>query len=217
MNEGVIPYHDAALMEVSWETMGDAVMKIEHYPWDVNGYTPEAECRILCCTDGFKVNLFAAESVIKATYTEMNDPVYKDSCLELFLAPAPHASEHYFNFELNPLGTLLLSYGKDRFERERIGQDDFKRYFQIKPEIHEHGGQVLGWSVEFVIPHSFIRRYIPAFKPEPRAVMKGNFYKCGDETQTPHYGCWNHIDLPKPNFHVPAFFGKLIIGEPCSS
>jgi hypothetical protein len=36
-----------------------------------------------------------------------------------------------------------------------------------------------------------------------------NFYKCGDETPEPHFLSWNPIDLPKPNFHVPQFFGQL--------
>ncbi|MHB1455061.1 MAG: carbohydrate-binding family 9-like protein [Saccharofermentanales bacterium] len=39
----------------------------------------------------------------------------------------------------------------------------------------------------------------------------GNFYKCGDKTDCPHYGCWNPILLPAPDFHVPAFFGDFIV------
>ena len=35
------------------------------------------------------------------------------------------------------------------------------------------------------------------------------FYKCGDKLQTPHFLSWNPIDLPKPDFHCPAFFGLL--------
>ncbi len=42
-----------------------------------------------------------------------------------------------------------------------------------------------------------------------RQTMRGNFYKCGDETPQPHYISWNPIDMPTPNFHVPQFFGTL--------
>jgi len=38
----------------------------------------------------------------------------------------------------------------------------------------------------------------------------GNFYKCGDETEFKHYGMWNLIDNPKPDFHLPEYFGKII-------
>jgi hypothetical protein len=39
--------------------------------------------------------------------------------------------------------------------------------------------------------------------------IRANFYKCGDKTPEPHFISWNPIDLPKPNFHVPQFFGLL--------
>ena len=41
--------------------------------------------------------------------------------------------------------------------------------------------------------------------------FKGNFYKCGDETKTPHYGSWNPIENPTPDFHRPEGFGELVI------
>ncbi|MBP7219058.1 MAG: hypothetical protein KA995_01385, partial [Paludibacteraceae bacterium] len=36
-----------------------------------------------------------------------------------------------------------------------------------------------------------------------------NFYKCGDKLQEPHYLSWKSIVSPKPQFHVPHFFGAL--------
>ena len=39
--------------------------------------------------------------------------------------------------------------------------------------------------------------------------MKANFYKCGDRLKQQHYLSWNPIDLPRPNFHCPEFFGEL--------
>ena len=35
-------------------------------------------------------------------------------------------------------------------------------------------------------------------------------YKCGDKLQTPHFLSWAPIDLPKPKFHCPEFFGELV-------
>ena len=39
--------------------------------------------------------------------------------------------------------------------------------------------------------------------------VRANFYKCGDETPEPHFLSWNPIDTPKPDFHLPEFFGLL--------
>ena len=39
--------------------------------------------------------------------------------------------------------------------------------------------------------------------------IKANFYKCGDELQTPHFLSWNPIQIEQPDFHRPDFFGTL--------
>lgn len=43
----------------------------------------------------------------------------------------------------------------------------------------------------------------------PGGVLYANFYKCGDDTPQPHFISWSPIDLPKPDFHAPQFFGAL--------
>ena len=43
----------------------------------------------------------------------------------------------------------------------------------------------------------------------PEKLM-GNFYKCADGTDSPHYVSWSPIKTEKPNFHCPEFFGELI-------
>jgi hypothetical protein len=39
--------------------------------------------------------------------------------------------------------------------------------------------------------------------------IKGNFYKCADGTDSPHYVTWNPVQTPTPDFHRPEFFGEL--------
>jgi len=39
--------------------------------------------------------------------------------------------------------------------------------------------------------------------------LEGNFYKCADETSTPHYVSWSEISTAAPDFHKPEFFGEL--------
>jgi hypothetical protein len=37
----------------------------------------------------------------------------------------------------------------------------------------------------------------------------GNFYKCADDTENPHFLSWNPILLATPNFHCPDYFGGI--------
>jgi hypothetical protein len=193
------------------ETAVDSI-KINHYPWDTNGYKPNAECKIVKCADGFKVRLETFEKEITATYTQMNDPVYKDSCLELFISPFQNDPDYYFNFELNPLGALLLGCGSKEQGRKRIILPNFKDYFQIESKINGEKDNQPGWFVEFVIPFKLLNEHQPEAGGVIGQQMKGNFYKCGDETKYPHYGCWSPIDVDPPSFHTPQFFGNLLIG-----
>ena len=83
---------------------------------------------------------------------------------------------------------------------------DYRDLFKIKTVITNKG-----WNLEFTIPLSFLRQFFPALELRPGLCIKGNFYKCGDKTAKPHYGCWSPIDLPQPDFHCPYFFGDLVL------
>ena len=71
------------------------------------------------------------------------------------------------------------------------------------------------WSVTVRIGIEDLKK-LTGLKEEmlvPGYTFWGNFYKCGDDTSIPHYGSWNPIALPAPDFHCPVHFGTLILGE----
>ncbi len=51
----------------------------------------------------------------------------------------------------------------------------------------------------------------PDAMPDNGFTLHGNFYKCGDLTSEPHYLSWAPVTFEHPNFHLPAFFGNLIL------
>lgn len=52
---------------------------------------------------------------------------------------------------------------------------------------------------------------IPRDMPRHAVALRGNFYKCGDLTAEPHYLSWSPIAFERPNFHLPEFFGELLL------
>ena len=63
------------------------------------------------------------------------------------------------------------------------------------------------WEVALVIPYSvFFKHQLDSLDGK---TIKANFYKCGDELRTPHFLSWNPINIEKPDFHRPDFFGML--------
>ena len=156
----------------------------------------------LCCDDdNLYVHLSAAEKDIRAENTEPLSPVYEDSCLEFFLQVG--GSDNYFNFEINPNGCLCSQYGPTKSDRVNLVRDDAAEYFGIRA-----GRTADGWEVYYQIPLSFIRLFIPEARFE--GEWRANMYKCGNKTVNKHYLSWTQIDLEKPNFHCPEYFGTIV-------
>ena len=75
----------------------------------------------------------------------------------------------------------------------------------VDPEITEE----TVWQVAYRIPFSILKKYHDFADPEPGTIWHANFYNCADETSHPHWLTWAPVDFPKPNFHLPKFFGQL--------
>ena len=199
------------LSYIVWEKVEKA--EVDCYPWDQNGYMPKTEARVVYSEKGFHILMTSYETQIMATRENFNDPVCRDSCMEFFFMPDPGNDKRYLNFELNPLGTLYLGLGRNRLERAKIA-DVNPEMFNIshsvtKESINDFSGP--SWSVRYFIPFSFINRYFGNLDFKSGFKMAGNFYKCAEDTELPHFGSWNIVRNETPDFHRPECFGSLIL------
>ena len=70
--------------------------------------------------------------------------------------------------------------------------------------------QPVTWTLEYKLPFSILAKYTEVITPARGVEWKANFYKCADRSSHPHWLTWSIVDLPKPDFHRPEFFGTLI-------
>lgn len=186
-------------------------VKINTFPWGKPLNAPESFGEILCDKDQFEIRMCSYEKDIRATVKEDNGNVYEDSCLEFFFSPCPEENNSYFNFEINPLGTLYVGFSPTG-KKEDSKPVDYSFYKQkINPNAFVDYDKGY-WEVSFIVPHDFIRVYCPSFFKKKQHFIKGNFYKCGDKTNCPHFAVWADINIEKidkPNFHVVEFFKKI--------
>lgn len=166
-----------------------------------------AWAQVCCFDEALHVRLFAREQSPLARFTGLYDMVCLDSCLEFFLCPLRNDSR-YFHFEFNPNGALYLGFGHGREDGVRQIVQDGDVLFCVQKFMENDN-----WGISFRIPFSFIRLYMPEFSIRNGLRMSGNFYKCGDETQTPHYLAWNRVKSLSPDFHRTEDFGTLLIFE----
>lgn len=189
----------------NWESIEP--VSISEYNWG-GDYRPKAEAKLCLVKDeGFYLRIACAEKDPKAVYTQANDPVYKDSCLEMFLNFKPQTEgTGYINFEGNANGAILCCYGTSRHDRKKIVDFGID---QPKAKPFRSAGQ---WGYELCIPLRLIQAVYGNSSFAKGDILKGNFFKCGDETEIPHYGSWTKIQTPSPDYHLPEFFGTLEIG-----
>lgn len=195
-----------------WENI--PVINIAKYPWDENGYKPRVEAGVFYTDTHLHLRFKAYESKIRAECRDLNDMVCRDSCMEFFFNPNPGNDDRYLNFEINPIGSLLLYIGKDRYGRTpAVTQKDLKAFNILTSVARETLEAYNGpyWEVTWRIPFDYLERYYGKLDFCAGKRMKANFYKCGDKTEFPHYACWNNIVIDTPDFHRPEFFGDLVL------
>lgn len=189
-----------------------AELAIRQYHWLPDRYAPKARAYVSYTEEELLISMRAYERDPLVRYKNHNDPVYKDSCLEFFLQPTPESDDRYLNLEVNAAGTILVGLGKGRQDRVYLGADEV-------PPLHIYAetnlrDQVTGewyWKLDLRVPMSWLAALFPDFRPVAGTKMRGNFYKCGNETAHPHYGSWAYVRSEAPDFHRSQDFGWLIL------
>lgn len=173
-------------------------INVDYYPW--KGYFEDIKTSVkLVYSDyGITVHFETDEKPLVMKYTEDNSNIWEDSCMEFFFGTS--AGGKFINLEINPNGAVRSEFGNPKPDRNIIIIK--KDMFFVKNEITDDK-----WTLQYVVPFSFFEEY---FGECPK-VFYGNFYKCGHKTGHEHYACWNPILNKNPNFHMPEFFGKLIL------
>ena len=171
-------------------------------------YRPITYFTIARSNDSIFIKYAVHGSMLRAIYSNDQDPVYEDSCVEFF-CKIPE-NEHYMNFEFNCIGTCQAAKRKSRtedvahFSLTELAK--IKRYPSIGRRAFKEMEGMFEWELTVQIPFSLMD-----IDPDnlPKKLL-GNFYKCADGTDSPHFVSWSPIKTEKPDFHCPEFFGELI-------
>ena len=174
---------------------------IDNVNWNEFPYAPSVTFRIAYSEKAIALMFEVNEAHVKATALENNGPVWEDSCVEFFFQP-DNADGRYLSFEINPLGTLLIGLGHGIPDIVYLPDD--RSQFNIETYREDHY-----WQVCYQIPESFMKQFFKELSPQ----IRGNFMKCADDSAKPHHGCWSNIIMPHPAYHVPQFFGHIVLEQ----
>ena len=189
-------------------------LKVENRMGDEPRFKPFTEAK--ACYDSANVYVIfrVQDKFVKSTVTEYNGNVSGDSCVEFFFSPDPAHPEHYFNLEINAGGTPLIFFITKpwtdvlRLPDDAISQIEIAHSLPkvVDPEIQE----AKTWTIECRIPIRMLRQFSNVATPAAGVAWAANFYKTGSKTSNPHYYTWSPVSNPVPNFHLPAYFGRIV-------
>ena len=103
---------DGLLTEPAWQQT--PVIDAFSYPWFKAGQKERTEVRMLWDPSYLYVFFKSHDAFISSHLTQRDDPVSRDDCVEVFIAPDTSRIENYFNFEFNAITTILTARRLDR-------------------------------------------------------------------------------------------------------
>jgi hypothetical protein len=209
---------DRPRLELGWDDPAWAraeTLELAHFRPEGSDHRPRTRARLLHAADALAGIFRVEDRYVRSLHTRHGDPVYEDSCVEIFLEPRP--GRGYLNFEMNAGGALLVGHVTDPRrvaggfagfarldEREASGvrvRSSLPR--RVDPEIVEP----VVWELAFEIPKALLEGRVGPLGPLGGQTWRANLFKCADRTSHPHWASWAPLD--ERNFHLPRCFGSL--------
>lgn len=154
------------------------------------------------------IDFFVRCNYLRAVNYENNSHVHQDSCVEFFVEPTGELP--YYNFEFNCIGTIHAACRTDRNNGTLLSDeqlDKVKRFASCGTRPFNELEGMFSWNLLVAIPLEIIGLKYNGSPIE----MRGNFYKCADNTAAPHFLSYAPISTPEPDFHRPEFFAPIIL------
>lgn len=177
--------------------------RLTNYHWESDPpYRPDTYCKMGVVGEELVATLKCYEENPKAVYTRRDEPMYKDSCLEFFVAPLEE-SEEYVNVEMNSKGAFLCEFGKGKYDRALVSS-----LTDSSPIVEAFKGEDLKgsfWGVTVKLTKAFLGELYKTANID-FITVKANFYKCGDDCEIQHYLAFSPVTTLPPGFHNPECF-----------
>jgi hypothetical protein len=142
---------------------------------------------------------------IWATHAQRDAPLWEEEVVELFVAPGEHDPSQYVEIEVNPLGTIFdARVASPNGRRDSMSVDPSWNAAGLVAEVcRPSPGR---WRAELAIPWSDLCAGAP-----PR-VWRANLFRIERPRDAdPEFSCWSPTLSDPPDFHRPAFFGRLLL------
>jgi hypothetical protein len=194
-----------------WEKV--PVLEITHYMGNKPSFLPSTFAKLLYDDENIYGIFLVKDKFVHCLVQETNGHVSGDSCVEFFFSPDASKPLFYFNLEINCGGVPLMQYvtlpRKEYVFLDEVEINKVEIAHSLPRKVLTEIEEDTTWTIEFKLPLNVLVQYAPISHPQKGVKWKANFYKTASTTSNPHYLTWSHVDNPRPDFHLPQFFGVL--------
>ena len=197
---------DGKLDEPAWKAVPD--MGPFHFTWWKKGKKMQTSAKMLWDDKYLYIGHVCEDEHITARYKNHDDPVPKDDCFELMIAPDPDAPNVYFNIEWNVLGAYVDGH-RLRGSKKPWDAKGLRIAATYDGTLNQDADKDRSWTGEVAIPLGNFAKHLKHFPPRPGDRSNINFNRHGGDTNM-QYSQWSKADTPTPAFHTPHRFGQII-------
>jgi hypothetical protein len=138
-------------------------------------------------------------------------PVWQDSCVELFIRDICTPSV-YHNFEFNSQGICLAQRGLDRHSRVEISHEEYSQIERLPVHTQNAQSPYQQWSLLLSIPSTLLGCCADN-QLESVAHLSMNAYKTS--AKPAHWASLFPVPTPRPDFHRPEYFKAIPLTRAC--
>lgn len=207
---------DGRLDEPAWTAAPD--VGPFQFPWWKSGKKEQTVAKLLYDDTHIYLAYICEDAHIWAEHTARDSAVYRDDCVEFFVAPNSANPNAYFNFEMNVLGIFLDQFQPDGPGvpvKEEWNGKGIQIAVSINGTLNDDSDTDHYWILEAAIPFS---NFVPVARhapPEPGDVWHVGLNRCGGKTNE-QFSQWSPSNTPAPAYHVPSCFGHMTFSEKSS-
>lgn len=201
---------DANWDKAQWKKIRE--IPITNFMGDIPSFRPVVRAKMMYDKDNLYLIYKVDDRHVRIQNDKFNTSVSTDACVEFFFSPDKEWPLRYFNVEINAGGTALMAFHQDG-KRINMLEGDFKNVeiaHTLPRKLDQEISEPITWFLEFKMPLALLKKYSNITQPKKGVAWKANFYKTSSRSTNPHYLTWAIVDNPKPQFHLPQFFGTLI-------
>jgi hypothetical protein len=182
-----------------------------HFPWHKKGEKEQTIVKLLWDSKNLYIAHVCQDAYITARYSEHDDPVAKDDCIELMVAPDARRRNNYYNIEWNVQGAYVDGHRPDGPTGPRPAWDvqGLRLAGSYAGKLNDDTVRDTQWTCELAIPFSNFANDMHQASPRPGDQWRLNINRHGGDTN-PQYSQWSPGDTAEPAFHTPHRFGQVM-------